>query len=141
MPEVEAAPETPRQAQAPSARIRRFVWWLGFGTSALVAGSLSLLAYAEGIPTTLDGVPQIDKGLHFGIGGMLAFFLDGVLRRRMLRVLSISLPLAAVVILVPAAIEELLQRFSPNRSSSFADFAADLTGVAVGVWISRRVAR
>ena len=122
--------------------IRPLVWWLGFATSALVAGSLSLLAYVEGIPTTAAGIPQIDKVLHFTIGGMLAFFLDGLLRRRMIPARSkgrVSVPLAAMLILVPAAIEEFFQRYSPNRSSSFGDFAADVAGVALAIWFSRRV--
>lgn len=120
-------------------RIGPVVWWLGLGTSVLVAASLSLVSYAEGLP--FDQLPQLDKAVHFGMGGALAFFLDGVLRRRMLRVGRLALPLAAVLILLPAGIEEFLQRYSIYRTSSFGDFAADVAGVAFFIWLSRRIGR
>lgn len=112
------------------------VWWLGLATTGLATLVLSLVAYREGITYP---VPHGDKAVHLTIGGALAFFLDGVLRRRALRLGPVHAPLAAVLVLAPAGIEEILQRFSPNRSSSFADFAADIAGVALGVWLSRRV--
>lgn len=105
----------------------------------LIAASLSLVSYAEGLP--FDRVPHLDKAVHFGLGGALAFFLDGVLRRRMLRIGPTAVPLAAALVLVPAGIEEFLQRYSINRTSSFGDFAADVAGVAFFVWLSRRVSR
>lgn len=120
-------------------RIGRPVWWLGLVTSVLVAGGLSIEAYSAGLSLLFDRVPQSDKAFHFGVGGALAFFLDGVLRRRMLRVGSVALPAAAVLLLVPAGIEEYLQRYSINRTPSFADFAADVLGVTFFVWLSRRV--
>ena len=72
---------------------------------------------------------------------MVSFFLDGALRRRMIRIAGLAVPLAAVLFLVPAGIEEFLQRYSIHRSSSLGDFAADVAGVAVFVWLSRRVGR
>lgn len=123
---------------APS-RIGPAVWWFGLAGSAVIAACLSLVSYAEGLP--FDQLPHLDKAVHFGLGGALAFFLDGVLRRRMLRIGPIALPLAAVLILVPAGIEEFLQRYSLYRTSSFGDFAADIAGVAFFVWLSRRVGR
>jgi VanZ family protein len=115
------------------------VWWLGLGASALVAGVLSLVAYDEGLP--FDQLPQLDKAVHFGIGGALAFFLDGVLRRRQVRVGLVGIPLAALLVLIPAGIEEFLQRFSTYRMSSLGDFTADVAGVAFFVWLSRRISR
>ena len=120
-------------------RIGPAVWWFGLGGSVLVAAVLSLVSYAEGLP--FDQLPHLDKAVHFGLGGALAFFLDGVLRRRMLRVGPVGVPLAAALILVPAGIEEFLQRYSSNRTSSFGDFAADVAGVTFFVWLSRRVGR
>jgi hypothetical protein len=120
-------------------RIGPLVWWLGLGTTCLVTLAVSLVAYREGL--AYFGIPQADKAVHISIGGALAFFLDGVLRRRTVDVGRLRIPVAALLILVPAAIEEFLQRYSPNRESSFADYAADLVGVALGVWLSRRVDR
>jgi polysaccharide biosynthesis protein VpsQ len=117
------------------------VWWFGLAATVLVTAVLSLLSYAQGMPAAFDEVPQLDKALHFGLGGSLAFFLDGALRRRALRVGPVSLPLASVLLLVPAGIEEFLQRFSTYRTSSIADFAADVAGVTLFIWLSRRVSR
>lgn len=121
-----------------SERIGRPVWWLGLGASALLAGVLSLGAYAEGLSDSLERVPQADKAIHFAICGALAFFLDGVLRRRALRIGPLALPAAAVLILVPAGIEEFLQRYAVYRTSSLGDFVADVLGVGFFVWLSRR---
>lgn len=116
-------------------------WWLGLGATSLFAAVLTLIVYEEGLPAPFTAVPQADKALHFGLSGMLTFFLDGVLRRRMVRVAGIAVPLAAVLFLVPAGLEEFLQRYSVHRSSSFGDFAADVAGVTIFLWLSRRVGR
>ena len=57
-------------------------WWSGFGVVAAGAGYLSALAYREGLPSVFQLVPQFDKVVHFTTAGLLAFFLDGALRRR-----------------------------------------------------------
>lgn len=120
-------------------RVKPAVWWLGLVGSGIVAASLSLVSYAVGLP--FDELPHLDKVVHFGLSGALAFFLDGVLRRRTLRVGPLALPLAAALVIVPAGIDEYLQRYFIQRSSSLADFAADVAGVAFFVWLSRRVER
>lgn len=120
-------------------RIGLAVWWFGLAGSVIIAAVLSLVSYREGLP--FDQMPHLDKMVHFGLGGALAFFLDGVLRRRMLRIGPIAAPLAAILVLVPAGIEEFLQRYSINRTSSFGDFAADVLGVSFFVWLSRRLGR
>ena len=131
--------EAPGDTPALSPRIGPAVWWCGLLGSGLIAAILSLVSYSEGLP--FDQVPHLDKAVHFGLGGALAFFLDGVLRRRMLRVGPVSAPLAAVMLLVPAGVEEFLQRYSIYRTSSLGDFAADVAGVTFFVWLSRRVSR
>ena len=136
-PERHAHGLVAHKARAPRPRIGPVVWWLGLAATALVALALSLVAYSKGL--TFFGIPQGDKAVHIGIGGALAFFLDGVLRRRTIALGALRVPVAALLILVPAAIEEFLQRYSPNRSSSIADYLADVAGVAFGVWLSRRV--
>lgn len=138
MEDVEPArPVAPTTARG--GRVSYPVWWFGLGASALVAGVLSLSAYADGLPAVLHRVRHADKVIHFSICGALAFFLDGALRRRALRVGRVAIPLAAVLILVPAAIEESLQRYAVHRTSSVGDFVADALGVACFVWLSRRL--
>ena len=117
-------------------------WWTGLLLVSALAAYLSSRAYAEGLPELFRIVPHFDKVVHFTIAGLLAFFLDGALRRRTLFAGSrVAVPLAAVAILAPAAVEEYLQRYSTRRTSSLWDFAADLAGVVVFVTLSRRAAQ
>ena len=117
-------------------------WWAGFVLTIAIALYLTGLAYAGDLPSAFARIPQFDKAVHFTIAGLLAFFLDGALRRRtVFTVSAFPVPLGAVVILVPAGIEEFLQRYATLRTSSFWDFAADLVGVVALVSVSRRVAQ
>ena len=117
-------------------------WWSGFGAIVAGAGYLSILAYREGLPEFFDRLQQSDKIVHFSTAGLLAFFLDGALRRRTAFTIGgFAMPLAALLILVPAGIEEFLQRYSALRTSSIWDFTADLLGVLVLLPLSRRVAQ
>lgn len=115
-------------------------WWTGVVLIFGGAACLTLLAYREGLPDFIQRVPQSDKIVHFGIGGLLAFFLDGALRRRnAFTIAGVAIPLAALTVLVPAGLEEYLQRYSVHRTSSIWDFFADLLGVVVVLALSRRV--
>ncbi len=107
-------------------------WRIGLAVTLLVGGVLSAIAYVRGLPE-LRVIPQLDKVLHFGLAGSIAFFLHGVLKQR--RVLT--LPLAGVLVVVACAIEEYMQRFVPTRNSSLGDFAADVAGVVVSLAFAR----
>jgi VanZ family protein len=139
MPEARPLPYEP--SAPPRRRISGAIWWFGFAATSLVAVVLTLGAYAAGLPPIFDEIRYLDKVLHFALAGALAFFLDGVLRRRMVRAGGIALPLAAIALLVPFSIDEFLQRFSANRSSSIGDFVADIAGVFSLIWLSRRLDR
>ena len=117
-------------------------WWSGFAAIVTGGGFLTVLAYQEGLPSIFQVVPQFDKVVHFMTGGLLAFFLDGALRRRTAFTIDHrAVPLAALVVLVPAGIEEFAQRYSVHRTSSIWDFLADLFGVLVLLPLSRRLAQ
>jgi VanZ family protein len=117
-------------------------WWIALAVVVAAAGCLTLLAYREGLPSIFARVPQSDKIVHFTIGGLLALFLDGALRQRTaFTIAGVAIPLAALVVLMPAGIEEYLQRYSVHRTSSIWDFVADLLGVVVLLSLSRRVRR
>jgi VanZ family protein len=109
----------------------------GLAAQIALVVAMSVAAYTGMIPTSLPEVPHADwLGHAVGIGG-LAFFLDGVLRQRPLWGGRGSL--AAAIVLFVAGVEEYAQRFSPRRSSSWGDFAADVVGVFFFVWLSRRL--
>jgi VanZ family protein len=117
-------------------------WWIALAVVVAAAGCLTVLAYREGLPEIFQRIPQFDKVVHFSVGGLLAVFLDGALRQRTaFTIAGVAVPLAALVVLVPAGIEEYLQRYSVHRTSSIWDFVADLLGVVVLLSVSRRVRR
>ena len=117
-------------------------WWAGFFAVTLFALFMTSLAYREGLPEFFQWVWNSDKIAHFVTAGLLAFFLDGALRRRDLtKIGGVAIPLAAVAVLVPVGIEEFVQRYSSMRNSSLADFIADVLGVVVLVPLSRRLGR
>lgn len=128
------------RAEPALATVAPWRWWTGFAVVSAIALSLTLLAYREGLPQSFVAGHR-DKLWHFGIGGLLAFFLDGALERRAVALGPVRLPLAAALVLVPAGVEEFLQRYATFRTSSFWDFAADVTGVIAFTWLSRRAAR
>src|SRR5690349_19758796 len=118
----------------PTRTLPRWAWWLGFGMVASAAVAATVYAYFRYIEI-LGRVPQLDKVAHFFTAGLLAFFLDGALARRNVR----TIPLAAILVLVPSGLEETAQLFARTmRTPSFADYAADIAGVIVLVWLSRR---
>ena len=116
-------------------------WWLGFGFVGVVGAVVTTHAYREGLPAIFDAFKHFDKICHFSFFGLLAFFLDGALRRKPLAVAGLTVPFAAIAILVPAGIEEFMQRFAILRTSSFGDFAADVVGVCLFIPLSRRSAQ
>lgn len=113
-------------------------WWAGFFVVVGIAMRLTYLAYQELLPSALV---NFDKAVHFTIAGMLAFFLDGALRRRALAFRNWRLPVASVTLLAISGVDEFLQRFSIHRTPDFADYAADVVGVVFFTWLSRRVGR
>src|SRR5688500_2726433 len=126
-------------AERPLTVVPAWRWWIGFVAVLAFAVYITLRAYAIGLPDIFR-FHYFDKAAHFVTAGLLAFFLDGALRRRTLFATgNITVPLAAALVLVPAGVEEYLQRFAPTlRTSSFWDFAADVAGVVVLIPLSRQ---
>jgi hypothetical protein len=111
-------------------------WRIGFVAVGCLALWLTWRAYHEALP---DFMRDYDKIVHFTIGGLLAFFLDGAVGRRSLVVRGHAISASSVVLLVIFGAEELAQRWSVHRTASFADYAADVAGVVVLTWLSRRL--
>jgi hypothetical protein len=113
-----------------SERERRWPWWVGFGVTAAFALFLTVLAYAGRLPPELF---ERDKAIHFGIAGLLAFFLDRATGARSVKF--------GVALLLLFGVEELAQGFSVYRTSSIADYAADVAGVVVFSGLSRALSK
>lgn len=113
-------------------------WAVAFVAVGLLAVALSAAAYLELFPVAMNRVPQWDKGVHFTMAALLFFTLDRTLCRRALRVGRWPLPLAALVVLTVMGVEELSQGFSPLRTMSGFDYAADVLGVTFVALIRKR---
>jgi VanZ family protein len=122
-----------------STPVTRF-WRLAFALQLLVVVAIVIGAYLGRLPTFYARVPYADLLAHAVLFGLLAGFLDGALgHRALLRGRLPWLRLAPVLVLAVAAVEEVAQRLSPRRTSSLSDFAADVVGVILFVWLAGRV--
>jgi hypothetical protein len=109
----------------------------GFVVYSTMVVLIGIGAYAGVLPTSIRFLPHYDLVMHLLLIGGVAFFADGALAHRPLYRGFGSLGGAAVLLV--AGIEEWAQRFSPRRTSSWSDFAADVVGVILFVWAARRI--
>ncbi len=111
--------------------------WVGRGMLLVWTGVVLLALLLPGAGSGLiDRLPfgQVDKVVHFlffATGGFLAWFSSQGFRSGVWRVLlGIGYPLAI------GGLTECLQALVPERGMSGGDFAADLTGIAFGVFVA-----
>jgi hypothetical protein len=117
--------------------MKRF-WQAGFAVVLAVCVAASCLAYGGMIRLEVLGVPNLDFYGHLVFMGLLAFFADGLLGHRLV---ARALRLGPALVLAAAASDEVLQRFSTHRSSTWSDFVADAIGVTLGALAATHVAR
>ena len=117
------------------------IWRIGFCVHFGAIIVVSAIAYAGGLPNAIAMVPYADKVLHTLGAGLLALLLDGALAFRGLVPKRRFPPLASILVLALCGIEEILQGFSVHRTSSFADFAADVLGVTLAYFFLAALAR
>jgi len=114
-------------------------WRIAFGVQLAVVLAIGAGAYLGRLPTFYARVPHADLAIHALLFGLLAGLLDGALGHRpLLRGRLPWLRLAPALVLSAAAVEEAAQSLSPRRSASLTDFAADVVGVVVFVWLAGR---
>lgn len=107
----------------------------GFVAYTTMVVLIGIGAYTGVLPTSIRLLPHYDTVMHLILIGGVAFFADGALAHRPLVRGYGSLGGAAVLLV--AGVEEWAQRFSPRRTSSWSDFAADVVGVILFVWAAR----
>ena len=131
-----------REQPAPPIRsslVTRF-WRVAFVVQLVVVVAIATGAYLGWLPTFYQRLPHADLLAHAVLFGLLAGFLDGALGHRpLLRGRAPWLRLAPVLVLAVAGVEEYAQRLSPRRTSSFSDYAADVVGVVLFVWLAGQV--
>lgn len=85
--------------------------------------------------------PHGDKLCHFAIFGALAFFAHRALGFRTLVVFGFRIPVAPLLVLTLATVEELSQAFFPQRTLDVVDWLSDLCGITTFSWLSQRLGR
>ena len=102
--------------------------WLLWPQIALVI-IISQIAYMGLLPLHLMRWPLADKVMHFLLFGAVVFWLNLWLKGRTIRLGMWGIPIAILLPLTIALLEEGLQGFSPIRSLDAYDLISDLAGM------------
>lgn len=113
------------------------VRWLLWPQIAFVI-VMTQMAYLDILPKTLLRWPYSDKVIHALFFGAVVFWLTMWWPERRVQVGRWALPLAIVVPIGLALMEEGYQVYSPLRTGDLVDLSADLVGMAGFWWLSRR---
>ena len=112
--------------------------WLLWPQIAIVI-VMTQMAYLDILPKTLLKWPYSDKVIHALFFGAVVFWLTMWWPERRVQVGQWALPLAIVVPIGLALVEEGYQVYSPLRTGDLVDLSADLVGMVVFWWLSRRL--
>ncbi len=77
-------------------------------------------------------IPFGDKAGHFLLLGILAFLINGALRRRKVKLWHWTLLLGTVAVAAFGTLEELSQFFNPLRTPDLLDWTAGMSGILLG---------
>lgn len=114
--------------------------WLLWPQIALAA-LVTQMAYLGLLPFYLLRWPYADKVFHFLLLGAIVFWLNLWFKGRKVQILRWTVPLAILLPLVIALLEEAAQSFSPRRTADITDFMSDLAGMLFFWWLSNKVLR
>ncbi len=103
----------------------RWFLWIQVAIVFLV----SQMAYMNYLPWHLIRWQHADKISHFVLFGAVVFWLNVWLDGKLVRLFGLALPLAIVLPFSFAIVEEGIQGLAPNRTASYEDLAADLSGM------------
>lgn len=103
-----------------------------------IAIIVTQMAYLDLLPSHLLRWPLADKVLHFVLFGAVVFWLNLWLKGRRLPVGPWAIPLAILLPLTIALLEEGMQILSPLRSADVGDLASDLAGMLFFWGVSNR---
>lgn len=116
--------------------------WAGLTAAALLLPAANLTDWMPGIPWMRLALVfagwGLDKLVHGTLFGVLA-----ALAARSTRGLALRRPALAVFTAATlyAMVLEAAQHWVPDRRADTLDFLADLVGIALGLWLTRRILR
>jgi hypothetical protein len=120
----------------PASRLR---YWL-FGLFAFFIAWVIFAADTGSFPLWLRALYRFPGGDwvgHFVLYGLLAWFAVRAFPQRV-SLLGRSIPLAALLVLLLAVLEELSQFWFPLRTPDWRDLAFGTAGTLVGTWLAAR---
>jgi VanZ family protein len=112
--------------------------WLLWPQIAIVI-VVSQMAYLDLLPFYLLRWPLADKVIHFLLFGAVVFWLNFWFRGRKLQLGRLAIPLAILLPLAIASLEEGFQALSPLRSADPFDLTSDAAGMLFFWWLSHRL--
>lgn len=115
-----------------------FNWKIAFFAYLATLVGIMLLADLGMLKTFILAHPPYDKLGHFMLYGIASFLSHRAINRRFLVIFGVSIPLGPFIFSHFTALEEILQSTLPNRSASFEDFFASMTGIILFYWIGEK---
>ena len=103
--------------------------------------AISVLAYNHKIPAIITKIPYYDIIGHFLLFGIAGLLAHRALKRKVIKIFIICVPLGPAIITLIVFAEEFFQRFSQYRSSSYADIIADICGILFFYYLDKRLAK
>jgi VanZ family protein len=88
--------------------------------------------------TFVRTIPFGDKLGHVGLYGLLTFLINLAMRCQVVYLLRFKIQIGSLMVLGFSLTEELAQGLFPSRSLDVADAVADVIGIAVAAYMSRR---
>lgn len=111
-----------------------FAFWFYLG----ILISICISAYLKIIPNEISQFPYYDTVLHFLLIGIAAYLGHLALNKRKIQLLTITLPLAPLLVTLFSVSEEFLQKLSPHRSFDLVDLASDFCGILLFTWLAEK---
>jgi len=111
--------------------------WLLWPQIAMVV-TISHMAYLDLLPPYLLRWPLSDKVIHFLLFGAVVFWLNLWFKGRSIPMGRAAIPLAILLPLTIASLDEIAQSFSPLRTADLVDLTSDLLGMLFFWWLSTR---
>ena len=103
--------------------------------------TISVLAYSHKIPAIVTKIPYYDIIGHFLLFGIAALLAHRALKRKVIKIFIVFVPLGPAIVTLIVFAEEFFQRFSQYRSSSYADLIADICGILFFYYLDKQLAR
>ncbi len=91
---------------------------------------VSVLAYLQILPTQYKHIPYYDSIGHFMLFGILGYLVHIACNRKHVTLFGFALPVAPVLVICYAIVDEVLQIFSSVRTFDLHDLGFGILGIA-----------